>query len=929
MGKDLNGRRTAYLVCHTHWDREWYLTREEFRLKLVRLLDRVLDLLERDESFASFMMDGQTIALEDYLQIRPENARRLSAAIRSGRLLTGPWYVLPDELIVSGESHVRNYLTGRSVASPLGGAMGIGYLPDSFGHPEQMPQIIQGLGLKALVFWRGVPASIEETEFYLESAHKGTKVLCIHLPFGYGNSARLEGESKLSRLDRMIGSLKARSKCESVLLMSGSDHIFPQENLPDVIREYNARSEENRIVFSSLPEYVSTVIREADGLAVYHGEMRSGDRTLLLGSTLSTRIGLKLDNHAVQKTMERYLEPMDAYARVSGINTGFEGFCEYLWKKILENHPHDSICGCSTDAVHEEMATRFACVAQLQQEWLHRLSGLMGMAFPRQNATDAHLLVFEPTKDRSPCHVKTWIDLNPVLVQDVNFDKSIIVDREDTVHHPDLPIGMEIRDDHGRVVPHVVLVAGKAHHRRCSDGNLPEIYKVNRFQVSMLLPPDCFGVHLLTVAASSRSSEVPYSADKAWIENEAYRVDYSNCDFTVLEKRTGLIHSGVGKLVDKGDAGDEYTYSWPKQDRIVTLTLPGTVRCEICSLYQQLTVETVVHLPAELDPGRGSRSHETVPCRIKTVVTLHTGSDVIDFELEVDNRAKDHRLQVEFPSGIEALDSASWSTFAVTRRDIGIPVPENWMEYPQSTHPTHGYAEVRKGGGGVSVISPLPEYEAENMEGQTVLRLTLLRCVGWLSRTDLLTRKGNGGWTLETPGAQCLGIHRFQYGVQYGSTDGLPQRYKAADRWLHTPFVEQLREDPSTLSAGNDASLISGMPSGSKDVSFSSGMPSGNIGISFSSGMPSGFNAFSFLSDIPQGVALSSVRNVGEKAFEARVFSIAHVNLRFDLVLPDYIASAFLVNLAGEVLEQAAMDGARLSIAMEPGQIKTLRFQCG
>ena len=145
----------VHLISHTHWDREWYLTREQFRLRLIDLVDRVLEMLRADSGYAYFHLDGQTIVLEDYLELHPENADEIRGLIRSGRLLVGPWYVMPDEFLVSGESLVRNLALGHRIARAFGGSMPVGYLPDLFGHVGQMPQILRQFGLDNAILWRG------------------------------------------------------------------------------------------------------------------------------------------------------------------------------------------------------------------------------------------------------------------------------------------------------------------------------------------------------------------------------------------------------------------------------------------------------------------------------------------------------------------------------------------------------------------------------------------------------------------------------------------------------------------------------------------------------------------------------------------------------------------------------------------------------
>ena len=216
------------IVPHTHWDREWYQTHEQFRYRLVQLMDGLLDLLERDPAFLHFTLDGQTILLDDYFEVRPEARDRVEKLVRSGRLLIGPWYVLPDEWLVSGEALIRNLRLGLDRAEAMGGSMKIGYVPDQFGHVGQLPQIFASFGMEGAVLWRGVGADIDETLFDWEAAD-GTRLLTVYLIQGYGNFVHppLEADRLATRLRQAAAALRPHSRIESLLLMNGSDHVEP------------------------------------------------------------------------------------------------------------------------------------------------------------------------------------------------------------------------------------------------------------------------------------------------------------------------------------------------------------------------------------------------------------------------------------------------------------------------------------------------------------------------------------------------------------------------------------------------------------------------------------------------------------------------------------------------------------------------------
>src|SRR5688500_11059962 len=145
---------TVHVVSHTHWDREWYHPAGRFRQRLVELIDELLDDPPTDGS--SFLLDGQTVVLEDYLEVRPERASELATALRDGQLEAGPWFVLADELMPSGEALVRNLLAGqRTMRALRGQPPPVLYCPDSFGHPAALPELARGFGCTTILLWRG------------------------------------------------------------------------------------------------------------------------------------------------------------------------------------------------------------------------------------------------------------------------------------------------------------------------------------------------------------------------------------------------------------------------------------------------------------------------------------------------------------------------------------------------------------------------------------------------------------------------------------------------------------------------------------------------------------------------------------------------------------------------------------------------------
>ncbi|HYX48730.1 MAG TPA: hypothetical protein VE843_03255, partial [Ktedonobacteraceae bacterium] len=434
-------RLNIILVPHTHWDREWYQTFQQFRMRLVHAIDRLLDILDRDPAFTHFMLDGQTIVLDDYLEVRPENAERLKNYIRSGRIQVGPWYLQPDEFLVSGESLVRNLQIGLRQAAEFGGQMRAGYVPDIFGHIAQLPQILRGFGIDNAIFWRGVGTEAHKSEFFW-TAPDGSQVLVIFLAglMGYSNARDMpfNPEEFAARVELLVAPLLPMATTNTVLFMNGSDHLEPQDGLPETIEAANRllahinpehakllsqygpleidgqikHIDSIHVRMGTLPEYIQAVQQQierspATSLQVLSGEMRSSQLSHLLPSVLSTRMWIKQENVATEHLLERWVEPLTAWAWKLGAPYP-QGFVRLAWKYLLFNHPHDSICGCSIDQVHRENSVRFAQSQQIGEDLatqaMHHLASVtdtratihMNSNQPHRDREATPILVFNP-----------------------------------------------------------------------------------------------------------------------------------------------------------------------------------------------------------------------------------------------------------------------------------------------------------------------------------------------------------------------------------------------------------------------------------------------------------------------------------------------------------------------------------------------------
>lgn len=346
------------VVPHTHWDREWYLPFEQFRLRLGDVVDGVLETLERDPSFASFTLDGQAIVLEDYVEVRPENEGRLRALLAAGRLEAGPSYVLPDEILVGGESLVRNLLLGRRVCRRFGCEPSrAGYMPDSFGHPAQLPQILAGFGIDTFLFSRGMGDELDDVGVIFRWHAGPTEVVASQMLPHYDNFARLtwydDAEERVRGIVERFGELVRGAGQDTIVLANGSDHLPIEPELPEIVAGLT-ESLDTSVWIGRYDDYVPA----AAGLPVHEGELVSSRLQNVLRGVNSARIYLKQANERAQ-TRLLSIETAAALRTLHGEAPFPAADLQLAWRDLLRNHPHDSICGCSCDEVHRDMLVRY------------------------------------------------------------------------------------------------------------------------------------------------------------------------------------------------------------------------------------------------------------------------------------------------------------------------------------------------------------------------------------------------------------------------------------------------------------------------------------------------------------------------------------------------------------------------------------------
>ena len=843
---------TVAIVPHTHWDREWYAPFQTFRVRLVALLDTLIPLLERDLSYARFLLDGQTAVLDDYLAVRPEAAARLARLAASGRLQVGPWMILMDEFMVSGETLVRNLQLGMARATALGGPMAVGYLPDMFGHVTQMPQLLASAGFKHAVVWRGVPAAITQTAFWWE-APDGSRVRAEYLYGSYSNGRDLPDDAKalVARVHGYELELgPAQLAGGDVLLMNGTDHQLPQPWLGRVVAEANAVQDDYRFVVTSLPEYLAT--QPTDGLATWPGELRSGARANVLMGVASNRVDVHRAAAAAERAGERRAEPLSALLRAPEDYPG--ALLDVAWHQLVLNSAHDSSCACSHDEVVAAVVVRYQEARQigdaLAREAVHELAG-------RVSAPSGATLVVNPTaadrgglveivvpgtgpvhvlaEDGTPCptHVAwerggdgfaavvtgqkvRWV---LELLRGVEFAGARIAE----VHHQAVaPDDWEYTfraaaAGEGAIdleeTREELLALGEAGATIRFRQTLTPVRGV-QFAASAV--PGFGWRTYRSVDESGPSTAV--RADGFELANEQLRVVVDPQDATLtLETSDGVRVSGLHRLVDGGDGGDTYNYSPPTVDQVVdaprrvtaTVEEAGPVRAVL-----EITATYTWPVGAVGDARSCARRHAaTRECEVRTRLELRTGERFLRVHTVVENQVRDHRLRAHFPLPAPVNGSDAECAFTVVRRSL---VAEGGPhEAALATFVSRRFVDASDGDVGLAVLHDgLLEYEV--VEEGRELALTLLRATGYLSRMEPSLRPNPCGPIDPLEGPQVQGRVALDYAL-------LPHRgdwrsaglYEAADAFLvplertrvgassgaEPPAAQTLRVDGAQVSA--------------------------------------------------------------------------------------------------------------------------------
>lgn len=765
-------KRKIHVVPHSHWDREWYFTTSRSKVYLMKDLGDVLDTLESDPEFKYFMVDAQGSLLDDYIKWRPQDKERITKLVKMGKLVIGPWYTQTDQLVISGESIVRNMYYGMKRCESFGKYMNVGYVPDSFGQSGNMPQIYREFGIEDTLFWRGVSDDMVEHTDFNWKGDDGSVVFTTQIPFGYYIGGKIPEDPKENDEfweKECLEKAGGRSATRHIYFPNGFDQAPIRTNLPQLIKERNEKDPENEYVISCIEDYIKDVKSEKPELEEVQGELVIAKHMRIHKSIFSSRSDLKVMNTQIQNYVTNVMEPLLTISYNLGNEYPHEAVAE-IWKLLFENSAHDSIGSCISDTANEDVYVRY------------------------KQARDIAINLVELHSRLIATNVKNSADMTFTLIN------TLPQKREDTVIVKTYVPGgkFAIVDEKGNNVDYTIIQS-----RDLTDYVLSQIITIDPSRKFYI--PD----HVFEVTMAIKANDVPalgyvqYSVDtekdshkemeeKSVLENEYYTIEVEkDGSLTIVDKENNVTYKNQGILVENGDDGDSFNYSPPRKDlEVFSNESESSVKISGSDVYSQAVIHFDMVVPENLEERAEGKVSVTMP--VDMTVALRKGSKVIDFNVKVDNKGLSHRLCVVFDSQIVSAFNYADQQFGLIKRPnyyekemklymesmnnrsekkTGIQELANWandqstwQEPPISIEPTQSYISLTDGKTGVAVI-PQGVREYEVLDASKI-RLTLFRTYGFMGKENLIYRPGraSGERIIETPAAQLLKQMEFNFG---------------------------------------------------------------------------------------------------------------------------------------------------------------------
>ncbi|SDO23460.1 mannosylglycerate hydrolase [Paenibacillus sp. yr247] len=869
--------KKVHIVPHMHWDREWYFSTEESRILLVNNMEEIMQVLENNSDYPYYILDGQTAVLEDYFAAKPENKERVKKLVQAGKLIIGPWYTQTDEMVVGGESIVRNLLYGLKDSKEFGEPMMIGYLPDSFGQSSQMPQIFSGFDIKYTIFWRGTSErhGTDKTEFYWE-ADDGSKVLVQLLPLGYAIGKYLpEDEEKLkNRIDKYFAILDKGATTEHILLPNGHDQMPIQKNIFTIMEKLR-KLYPDREFFLSRYEHIFNELEKNYGLPTLRGEFLDGKYMRVHRSIYSTRMDIKAANARIENKLTNILEPLASLA----FSLGFEyhhGLIELIWKEMMKNHAHDSIGCCCSDKVHQEIFNRFFLAEEKTDQLIRFYKRKIVDSVSADNTFDRLTAFNLVPYEREEVLTTTLITKMPAFK---------LMDE----HH--MEIEFEVLDSE-------IIDPGLIDRQIVHYGDYDPFIKYT-VQFKDRLPAMGYKTYFVTESAEPSVNSIE---SKDQIETDFYRIEVNpNGTLKIFDKRLNRMFDQVLLLENGGDDGDEYDFSPLADEKLI---YSDHVKAEIDIRQNHYAAAIDIRYTLPVPSNLQKRKVQVTDSGVEVHIRLHIPNHkpIIETVIDLDNRAEDHRVRMLIPTGIASSFSVSDNQFGYIKRgvvDNALEVweKENWDERPDSIYPMLSFVGLSNEDYGVSLLTGSSrEFEIVGDDFDTIA-ITLFRSVGFLGKENMLRRPGRpSGIKLPTPDSQMLGKLSLQFALVFHPGSIMDANVARMAKEYLTPieFYNKIPYDAMKLN-----------PSGVQTPA-----------------------SYSFLREYQPGVVLSTLKKAETSDyFILRFYNPSDTEKAASFSLSSLITEAYTANLNEQFTGALALENSRLDLSISKNQVRSILFK--
>lgn len=837
-----------HVISNTHCDKEYIFSGPRTRAIVVRTLDDMIRIFREVPQFKCFHLDSQTSPLDTYLSVKPEKQDELKELVRSGRLLVGPWYTLPDPFQISGEASVRNLLFGHRRAKEFGQVMKVGYNIFGWGQLSQLPQIYRGFDIDSIIFYRGINETVSPKLEFRWQSPDGSEVIglryaegyrlnffhFVFLPVAFGrchwgcppydwknsngvmfnlcdvhskspssflvNTRLGMDESRIpASIDRLLSTFEGTATTPYYLTSMGWDDGMPYAELPQLIDKINAYLGDRAVVIqSSLPEYINKLRSSLKDLHLLVGEMRHENSAIVGGDTrpplfagvLSARVPMNLRNAEVEFSLEKFAEPYSIFAWMLG-REYMQGALDEAWLALFTNHSHDCIGGTHTDSVYSSVLERYSQAYEIAEtEVYHSIQHIAEQINTSDIQNDeSALIVFNSLPYSRTDIIQAVID-TPV---EENYKAFILEDDQ----------GKRLLPQANYSLNTIVYLHQVHDYPLKMDSR-----RFDFFFEALEIPPFGYKTFRVKFEKGVRRNQGTQVVDINTMQNEHIRVKINeNGTLDVTERKTGKTYSSLYFFEDRGEIGGPCMPQAATLDRVIN-SLGEKAEISLVrdgSLVTTFRVTMTLNLPRKAVVDQGiypfpkhmafvtpfRRSEETVPYRITSDITLLKGSRRVDIVTEVDNTAEDHRLRVLFPTGFSTDEIDAECQFDVVRRKIRRVDSSQWFEDAFHTQPHRYFLDVSDGKNGLAILTRgTHEYEYLDYENKTVA-ITMLRCLrtGPESRTDPLE-----------PGAQTPGKHTFHFAIYPHSGNWEEADVYQETYCKHVPLrAAQMRANPGTL----------------------------------------------------------------------------------------------------------------------------------